>query len=145
MRESINVAIAGATGYIGLELINILKNHPKVKIRYLLSKNFVGKNIKNFDKRIGNKKLPKLSNIKKINWNNIDVIFTALPNGEAQKIAKKINKKKILIDLSADFRLFDPKLYKKWYKIDHKCKNLQKKAVYAISEFNCGILSLITS
>ncbi len=94
MRESINVAIAGATGYIGLELINILKNHPKVKIRYLLSKNFVGKNIKNFDKRIGNKKLPKLSNIKKINWNNIDVIFTALPNGEAQKIAKKLIKKK---------------------------------------------------
>ena len=48
MRESINVAIAGATGYIGLELINILKNHPKVKIRYLLSKNFDGKNIKKF-------------------------------------------------------------------------------------------------
>ena len=94
MRESINVAIAGATGYIGLELINILKNHPKVKIRYLLSKNFAGKNIKKFDQRIGNRKLPKLSNIKKINWNNVDVIFTALPNGEAQKIAKKINKKK---------------------------------------------------
>ena len=53
MRESINVAIAGATGYIGLELINILKNHPKVKIRYLLSKNFDGKNIKKFDQRIG--------------------------------------------------------------------------------------------
>ena len=88
MRESINVAIAGATGYIGLELINILKSHPKVKIKYLLSKNFSGKNIKNFDKRIGNKKLPKVSKIQKINWNNVDVIFTALPNGESQKIAK---------------------------------------------------------
>ncbi len=59
MRESINVAIAGATGYIGLELINILKNHPKVKIRYLLSKNFVGKNIKKFDQRIGGRKSSK--------------------------------------------------------------------------------------
>ena len=135
MRESVNIAIAGATGYIGLELINILTKHPKARITHLLSKSFVGSSITKFDKRIKNKKLPKLTDINNINWNNVDILFTALPNGEAQKIAKNINSKIVLIDLSADFRLNNPKVYKKWYKLEHQCVSGQKNSVYALPEF----------
>ena len=135
MKDSIKIAIAGATGYIGLELVKILSKHSKVKILYLSATKSIGKSIYKFDKEIKKKKLPKISNIKKINLNKIDVLFTALPNGEAHKIAKILPKKTKMIDLSADFRLKDPKIYKKWYGINHKSKNFIQKSIYAITEF----------
>ena len=103
MIDSLNIAVAGATGYIGLELIKILSRHPKVKIVYLCATKSIGKPIQYFDKRINKKKLPKISKIENVNWDNINVLFTALPNGEAQKIAKILPDNVKLIDLSADF------------------------------------------
>tara|TARA_B100000809_G_scaffold34890_1_gene30537 strand:+ start:168 stop:1193 length:1026 start_codon:yes stop_codon:yes gene_type:complete len=141
MKDSLNIAIAGATGYVGLELIKILSKHPKVKILYLCANKSTGSKIDNYDKKIIKKNLPKITKIESINWNNIDIIFTALPNGEAQKIAKVIPDHVKLIDLSADFRLNDFKLYKKWYGINHKCKNLISKSIYAITEFSRGYLN----
>jgi len=101
----------------------------------------VGKNINSFDKKIKKRNLPKISKIEKINWLNVDVLFTALPNGEAQKIAKYIPSNVKLIDLSADFRLKSFELYKKWYGLNHKCKNLISKSIYAITEFSKDNLS----
>ena len=136
MKDSIKVAIAGATGYIGLELIKILTKHPKVQIIFLCAQKSVGKPITIFDKRIKSKKLPKISKIEKIDWAKIDLIFTALPNGEAYKIAllKPSNVK--LIDLSADFRLNSFKLYLKWYGINFKSNTLLKKSIYSLTEFS---------
>jgi len=136
MKDSLKIAIAGATGYIGLELIKILSKHPKIKILYLCANKSAGKSIYVFDKRINKKNLPKISKIKNINWNEIDILFTSLPNGEAQKIAKNIPNNIKLIDLSGDFRIDDYKLYKKWYGLDHKCKKLIDKSIYAITEFS---------
>ena len=113
MKDSLNIVVAGATGYIGLELVKILSKHPKVKILYLCATKSIGKSINFFNKTISKKKLPKISKIEKVNWYNIDVVFTALPNGEAQKIVKIIPANTKLIDLSADFRLDDYKIYKK--------------------------------
>ena len=90
MKDSLNIAIAGATGYVGLELIKILSKHPRAKILYLCANKSVGKKIYAFDKKIINKNLPIISKIKNISWNKINVLFTALPNGQAQKIAKII-------------------------------------------------------
>ena len=135
MNESLKVVVSGATGYIGLELIKILTKHPKVKIQYLCATKSIGKSIRSFDKKIVKKNLPKISNLKKVNWNNIGVLFTALPNGQAQIIIKDLPKNVKLIDLSADFRLDDYKAYKKWYGINHKSKELIKDSVYAITEF----------
>ncbi|MDC0059675.1 N-acetyl-gamma-glutamyl-phosphate reductase [Pelagibacteraceae bacterium] len=135
MKDSLNIAIAGATGYVGLELIKILTRHPKVKILYLCAQKSIGKSINSIDKKIKKKNLPKLSKIENINWNKINVIFTALPNGEAQNLVKKIPNNVKLIDLSADFRLSNHKTYKKWYGHDHKSKNLIKNSIYAITEF----------
>jgi|TARA_B100001964_G_scaffold49919_1_gene56152 N-acetyl-gamma-glutamyl-phosphate reductase len=136
MKDSLNIAIAGATGYVGLELIKILLKHPKAKIIYLCARKSIGRSISDFDKKIKEKKLPKISDIKKINWGKVNVLFTALPNGEAQKIANRIPINIKLIDLSADFRLNDHKIYEKWYGIKHNCKKFINKSIYAITEFS---------
>ena len=136
MKDSLNIAIAGATGYVGLELIKILLKHPKAKIVFLCANKSVGRSINSFDKKIKRRNLPKITSITKIDWGKINILFTALPNGKAQEIAKILPKKIKLIDLSADFRINNPKIYKRWYGINHSCKNLIKKSIYAISEFS---------
>ncbi len=136
LKKKLNIAIIGATGYTGLDLVFLLTKHPKVKICYLCATKNLGKEINYFDKRI-KKKLPKISCIKKIEWSKLDLVFLSLPNGEAQKIIKKIYfkfKKITFIDLSADFRLTNKKLYENTYQIKHKAKNLINKSIYSISE-----------
>ena len=63
MKDSLNIAVAGATGYVGLELIKILSKHPRAKILYLCANKSVGKKINSFDKKIINKNLPIISKI----------------------------------------------------------------------------------
>ena len=134
MNNYINVAVVGATGYIGIELIKLLIKHPKVKIKNICAQKSIGKPIYKYDSSLKKKSLPKITNLSSINFNDIDLLFTALPNGEAQKISKKLNYKVKLIDLSADFRLENPKNFKKWYNINHKSKNLIKHSIYSIPE-----------
>lgn len=136
MNDSLNIAIAGATGYVGLELINILIKHPRVKILYLSATKSIGKSINTFDKRIKKKNLPKISDVKKINWDTVDVFFSALPDGEAKKLLLKIPKKIKIIDLSADFRIRDSKEYRKWYGLKHVNKEFIKNTIYSITEFS---------
>jgi len=135
MNDSIKIAIAGATGYIGLQLVKILSKHKKVKILYLCANKSAGKSIYIFDKKIKKKNLPQITKIENINWNKINILFCSLPNGEAQKIANHLPKHVKLIDLSADFRLDDYKVYKKWYGINHKSKKKINKSIYGITEF----------
>jgi N-acetyl-gamma-glutamyl-phosphate reductase len=135
-QKKINVVVAGATGYVGLDLVYYLSKHPKVNISYLCAQKNLGKRINFFDKRI-KKKLPAITTLKKINWLNIDLLFLSLPNGEAQKIVKTLYDFKHLkfIDLSADFRIEDSVKYKKWYSINHNAPDLIKESVYSIPEF----------
>jgi len=138
MKKKLNIAVIGATGYTGLDLVLYLSKHPKVKILNLCATKNLGKKISYFDKRI-KKKLPKISSIKKIKWSELDLVFLSLPNGEAQKIIKKNYFKNInlkFIDLSADFRITNPKLYEKVYNLKHKAKKLLKYSLYSIPEFN---------
>ncbi len=132
----LNVLIAGSTGYMGLQLIKLLINHKNIKIKYLCGKNSIGKNISHFDKKLLNKKLPKIVKFKKSYLKNVDVIFSAQPNGEAQKISNHLLPQNRLIDLAADFRLTDPAKYKKWYKTNHKSKHNISKSIYALPEIN---------
>ncbi len=133
--KKINIVVAGATGYVGLDLIKFLSKHPKAKIKYLCAQKKIGKKIQFFDNRI-KKKLPRISNLKFVNWNEIDILFTALPTGESQVLAKTLKNKKVkIIDLSADFRLSNKSLYKKFYNKEHKAVDLIKKSIYSVSEF----------
>ncbi len=130
-----NVLIAGATGYLGNELIKNLINHKKIKIKYLCGNSSVGKKIKDFDKSIKSK-LPKITKITKSKINECDIIFSALPNGEAQIISKKLNKHNVLIDLSGDFRLKNSNDYLKWYKQNHRAIQNIKKSIYLLPELS---------
>ena len=132
--RKLNVLIAGSTGYIGVQLIKLLIKHKNVKIKYLCGNSSVGKKITFYDKSINSKRLPKISKFKKEYLKNVDLIFTALPNGEAQSISKKLLKSNILIDLAADFRLNKSSEYLKWYKQKHKATNNIKKSIYGLPE-----------
>ena len=132
--RKINALVAGSTGYIGVQLIKLLIKHKFVNIKYLCGNSSIGKKISKFDKSLNSLKLPKIIKFDKKYIKNVDVIFTALPNGEAQKISKYINKDVVLIDLAADFRLEKPSDYLKWYKQKHKAKNKIKESIYSLPE-----------
>ena len=132
--SKINVLIAGSTGYIGVQLINLLIKHKKINIKYLCGNKSVGKDISLYDKSLKNKNLPKIIKFKDYLLKDIEIIFTALPNGEAQLISKKLLKKNILIDLAGDFRLNKASSYLKWYKKKHKAPKLIKKSIYSLPE-----------
>ncbi len=134
--HKLNVLVAGSTGYIGIQLINLLIKHKKVNIKFLCGNNSVGKKISIYDKKLKNKKLPKIIKFNNKLLKDVDIIFAALPNGEAQKISKKLLKKNILIDLSADFRLEKASDYLKYYKQKHKAPNLIKKSIYSLPEIS---------
>ena len=133
--KKINVIVIGCTGYIGLELIKILIKHKHISLKNICGNSSAGKNLSYYDKSLKKYKLPKIKKFSLKLLKNIDVIFTALPNGGSQIISKKIDTNKIiLIDLSADFRLKDHLDYKKWYKLKHKSKNLLNESIYALPE-----------
>ena len=73
-QKKLNVAVIGATGYTGLDLVLILSKHPKINIKYLCATKNLGKKINFFDKRI-KKNLPKISSVKTIEWNKVNLAF----------------------------------------------------------------------
>tara|TARA_Y100001970_G_scaffold290496_1_gene424448 strand:- start:3984 stop:5006 length:1023 start_codon:yes stop_codon:yes gene_type:complete len=138
--KKVNALIAGSTGYIGLQLVKLLLKHKNVKIKFLCGNSSKGKNIYFYDKDLKNKKLPKIIKFKKNLLSKVDVIFTALPNGESQIISKLLLKNNVLIDLSADFRLNKAKDYLKWYKIKHRAKQNINNSIYALPEIKKNII-----
>ena len=132
----LNVLIAGSTGYIGVQLVKLLVKHNKINIKYLCGNSSVGKKISSYDKSLNLKTLPKIVKFNKSFLKEVDLIFTALPNGEAQNLSKHLLKKNTLIDLAADFRLDKSKEYLKWYKQKHKAIVNIKKSIYLLPEIN---------
>jgi N-acetyl-gamma-glutamyl-phosphate reductase len=135
MFNKYNVLVNGASGFVGLELIKLLSNHKYINLKYLCSRGSIGKSINSFLTNKIKKKLPLISDINKADFNDIDIIFSALPHGEAQLLSNNISPHHILIDLSADFRFSDTKVYEKWHGLKHYAVNNQKFAVYGLSEF----------
>ncbi len=138
MINKLKIAVIGATGYTGLELVYLLSKHPKAKIINLCATKNIGKKISMFEKRI-KKNLPLISRVEKVDWKNINLVFLSLPNGEAQKLIKKTFFKYPhlkFIDLSADFRIKDKNKYFKTYNIKHKAPNLIKDSLYGLCELN---------
>ncbi len=132
--RKLNVLIAGSTGYIGIQLVKLLTRHKNINIRYLCGNNSVGKNLSSYDNFFKKKKLPKIKRFNQIYLKDVDVVFTALPNGEAQIISNKLLEKNTLIDLAADFRLKKSSDYFKIYKKKHKSKKNIDKSIYALPE-----------
>ena len=140
MNKKIKAAILGCTGYTGLELVNILKNHPNVILSFLGSQNYAGHNINTFDKRLKNVSMPKLNLLDNVNFSEVDVVFFALPHNVSQNIIKDNFEKSIFIDLSADFRLDDPEIYKDNYGSDHICPKFLGEFIYGLPEINYSLI-----
>ena len=132
----LNALVAGSTGYIGVQLIKLLVKHRYINIKYLCGNSSIGKKISDYEKSLSNNKLPKIIKFNKRLLNDVDVIFTALPNGEAQDISKNLKNSNTLIDLAADFRLEKASEYLKWYKQKHRATNLINKSLYCLPEIN---------
>ena len=132
----LNALVAGSTGYIGVQLIKLLVKHKYINVKYLCGNSSVGKKISDYDKSLSEKKLPNIIKFNKDLLKDVDVVFTALPNGGAQDISKHLTKNMILIDLAADFRLEKGSDYLKWYKQKHRATNLIKKSLYSLPEIN---------
>lgn len=132
----VKVGIVGATGYVGAELLRILLSHPKVEVAALSSVSFEGQEISNVYKNFLNKTNLVCESIDDV-VEKCDVIFTALPHGLSEGIAKKaIDNTKICIDMGADFRLSNEAEYKEWYGKDFLEPQLHKKCIYGLPELN---------
>lgn len=132
----VNVGIVGATGYVGAELLRILLSHPKVKVTALSSVSFKGQEISNVYKNFLNKTNLVCETMDDV-VEKCDVIFTALPHGLSEGIAKKaIDNNKICIDMGADFRLSNEADYKEWYGKDFSEPQLHTKCIYGLPELN---------
>ncbi len=131
----INVAIAGASGYTGLELIRILVRHPEVAITALTSEQSSGKRISDIFPTLRDRCDLILENLEPSRAAaRADIIFTALPHRAAMKVVPEfIGMGKKVIDLSADYRIADPDTYGAWYESHTDRENLEK-SVYGLPE-----------
>lgn len=134
----IRVGIIGSTGYAGGELVRILMNHKEVEIKWFGSRSYVDKKYaevyQNFFQIVDDKCMD--DNMEAL-ANEVDVIFTATPQGLCASLVNEdiLNKVKI-VDLSADFRIKDVTTYEKWYGIEHKSPQFIEEAVYGLCEIN---------
>jgi N-acetyl-gamma-glutamyl-phosphate reductase len=133
-KNTINVAILGASGYTGAELVRLLAHHPDVHIAALTAEKRAGAALGEVFPHLGGLALPKLVKIADVNFTGIDAVFCGLPHGLTQEVVAGLPKHLKVIDLSADFRLHDLATYAKWYGHEHLAPELQKDAVYGLTE-----------
>ncbi len=133
------VGVLGASGYTGSELVRLLLRHPRVDIALLTAERRAGLEMRDVFPQFSPYALPKLVAVDGIDWAaaGLDLAFCALPHGTTQTVVKKLlaaapNTK--VVDLSADFRLAEPKAYARWYGQAHQAPELQGEAVYGLSE-----------
>ena len=139
MAEKKKIGILGASGYTGAELVRLLLRHPRVEIVVLTADRRAGQLMGDVFPQFAPYDLPRLMTIDAVDWAKakLDLVFCALPHATTQKVLKDLLAKAPetkVVDLSADFRLEDPASYAKWYGHDHHALELQREAVYGLSE-----------
>ena len=132
------VGVVGASGYVGGELLRLLVVHPKVEVNMVTSRQKAGEyvhrvhpSLKGFiDLTFSPLDMEKLVN-------SCDIVFTSVPHGKSNKIVNELYGRGMkIIDLSADFRLKNPKDYVKWYGWEHPFPELLSKSVYGVPELH---------
>ena len=134
----VKVGIIGSTGYAGNELVRLLLGHRDVEIVWYGSRSYIDKKYsqvyRNMFKLVDN--VCKDDNMEEL-ASQVDVIFTATPQGLcASLVNDDILSKVKIIDLSADFRLKDVKVYEEWYRLEHAAPQYIDEAVYGLCELN---------
>jgi N-acetyl-gamma-glutamyl-phosphate reductase len=141
MATKAKIGVLGASGYTGSELVRMLLRHPRAEIVLLTAERSAGKQMREVFPQFSPYELPALVAIEGLDWAKLglDLVFCALPHATTQKVLKEVltqapNTK--VVDLSADFRLADPAAYAKWYGHEHHALELQKEAVYGLTEIH---------
>lgn len=132
--NEVKVAILGASGYTGAELVRLLARHPQMRIAALTGDRKAGMSMASVFPHLAALDLPDLVSIDQVNFSGIDAVFCALPHGTTQEVIAALPRNVKVVDLSADFRLAELALYAKWYGHEHKAPELQKEAVYGLTE-----------
>lgn len=130
-----NIAILGASGYTGAELIRLIAGHSSMQIKALGGNSKAGQQMSEVFPHLRHLDLPALVTMEEIDFDGIDLCFCALPHKTSQEVIAKLPKTLKIVDLSADFRLRDPEAYSKWYGNPHAALEQQSEAVYGLTEF----------
>jgi len=130
-----NIAILGASGYTGAELVRLIATHPHLRIAALSADRKAGQQMADVFPHLRHLDLPALVKMEDIDFSGIDLVFAALPHGLSQALVRDLPESVKVVDLGADFRLRDPADYEKWYGAPHVAPALQKTAVYGLTEF----------
>jgi N-acetyl-gamma-glutamyl-phosphate reductase len=139
MPDKAKIGVLGASGYTGAELVRLLLRHPRAEIVLLTADRRAGKTMADVFPQFAPYALPVLTSVEEADWASLglDLAFCALPHGTTQKVIKDVmaraSRTKV-VDLSADFRLADPAAYARWYGHEHFAPELQRKAVYGLTE-----------
>ncbi|MGB6536725.1 MAG: N-acetyl-gamma-glutamyl-phosphate reductase [Xanthobacteraceae bacterium] len=139
MSDKAKIAVLGASGYTGAELVRLLLRHPAADITLLTAERRAGKTMAEVFPQFSPYALPILSSLEQADWGTLglDLAFCALPHGTTQQVIKDLMVRAPatkVVDLSADFRLSDPEAYARWYGHAHFAPDLQKEAVYGLTE-----------
>lgn len=129
------VAILGASGYTGAELVRLIATHEGLEIAALSADRKAGMDMADVFPFLRHLTLPRLQKIEEIDFAGIDLCFCALPHATTQQVVSALPRTLKIVDLSADFRLRDPAAYEKWYGQPHTALDLQAEAVYGLTEF----------
>ena len=129
------VAILGASGYTGAELVRLIATHPGLRIGALSADRKAGMQMAEVFPHLRHLDLPELVKVEDIDFSAIDLCFAALPHGLSQALVAELPANLKVVDLGEDFRLRDPAAYEKWYGLKHAAPELQKTAVYGLTEF----------
>ncbi|XP_020273193.1 probable N-acetyl-gamma-glutamyl-phosphate reductase, chloroplastic isoform X2 [Asparagus officinalis] len=135
-KETVRIGLLGASGYTGAEIVRLLANHPHFSITVLTADRKAGKSMGSVFPHLITQDLPNLVAVKDADFSDVDAVFCCLPHGTTQEIIKGLPKELKIVDLSADFRLRNIDEYEKWYKQPHKAPELQKEAVYGLTEIS---------
>ena len=130
-----NIAILGASGYTGAELVRLIAGHPSMRIAALSGDRKAGMEMAEVYPHLRHLDLPKLVTIEEVDFGGIDLVFCALPHATSQSVINNLSEEVKVVDLSADFRLGDPEAYRRWYGKAHSAPELQREAVYGLTEF----------
>ncbi len=134
------VAIAGASGFAGAELIKICTRHPLFELVAVFAESSAGLTVKESHAGLADVDLEMTSTEKLLGVVDdlaVEVVFLALPHGASQDyVPQLIERELIVVDLGADYRLKYPKDYRIWYGVDHRQPELLEMAVYGLVEFN---------
>ncbi len=129
------IAILGASGYTGAELVRLIASHRDMKIVALSADRKAGMAMSEVFPFLRHLDLPKLVKVDEIDFSHVDLCFCALPHATSQEVIARLPRDLKIVDLSADFRLCDPADYEKWYGAPHAALELQAEAVYGLTEF----------